>query len=126
MLLGSWVTGHDAGLAYPDFPLMNGGLLPAIDAPTQAIQVAHRALAMVVAGLVVWTAVVVWRRTPEPLPRTLAAVAVGLVIVQVALGAANVWSRLSAALRGAAPGGRAPRCSPPASGWCWRPCASRP
>ena len=62
MLLGSWVTGHDAGLAYPDFPLMNGGLLPAIDAPTQAIQVAHRALAMVVAGLVVWTAVVVRRR----------------------------------------------------------------
>jgi protoheme IX farnesyltransferase len=97
MLLGSWVTGHDAGLAYPDFPLMNGGLLPAIDAPTQAIQVAHRALAMVVAGLVVWTAVVVRRRTQSRLPRTLAAVAVGLVIVQVALGAANVWSRLSAA-----------------------------
>jgi protoheme IX farnesyltransferase len=97
MLLGSWVTGHDAGLAYPDFPLMNGGLLPAIDAPTQAIQVAHRALAMVVAGLVVWTAVVVWRRTRSRLPRTLAAIAVGLVIVQVALGAANVWSRLSAA-----------------------------
>ena len=97
MLLGSWVTGHDAGLAYPDFPLMNGGLLPAIDAPPQAIQVAHRALAMVVAGLVVWTAVVVWRRTRSRLPRTLAAVAVGLVVVQVALGAANVWSRLSAA-----------------------------
>jgi protoheme IX farnesyltransferase len=96
MLLGSWVTGHDAGLAYPDFPLMNGGLLPAIDATTQAIQVAHRALAMVVAGLVVWAAVVVWRRTQSRLPRTLAAVAVGLLIVQVALGAANVWSRLSA------------------------------
>ena len=30
MLLGSWVTGHDAGLAYPDFPLMNGSLLPAV------------------------------------------------------------------------------------------------
>ena len=96
MLLGSWVTGHDAGLAYPDFPLMNGSLLPAVDAQTQAIQVAHRALAVAVAGLVIWTAAVIRRRTQSRLPRTLAAVAVGLVIVQVALGAANVWSRLSA------------------------------
>ena len=63
---------------------------------TQAIQVAHRALAVAVAALVIWTAVVVRRRTQSRLPRTLAAVAVGLVIVQVALGAANVWSRLSA------------------------------
>ena len=96
MLLGSWVTGHDAGLAYPDFPLMNGSLLPAVDAPTQAIQVAHRALAVAVAGLVLWTAVVVRRRTRSALPRTLATVALGLVIVQIGLGAANVWSRLSA------------------------------
>jgi protoheme IX farnesyltransferase len=96
MLLGSWVTGHDAGLAYPDFPVMNGSLLPAVDAPTQVIQVAHRALAAAVAGLVIWTAAVVRRRTQSRLPRTLAAVAVGLVILQVALGAANVWSRLSA------------------------------
>ncbi|HEX6473773.1 MAG TPA: heme o synthase, partial [Candidatus Limnocylindria bacterium] len=51
---------------------------------------------VVVAGLVVWTAVVVRRRTQSRLPRTLAVVAVGLVIVQIALGAANVWSRLSA------------------------------
>ncbi|HEX6140650.1 MAG TPA: COX15/CtaA family protein, partial [Candidatus Limnocylindria bacterium] len=28
MLLGSWVTGHNAGLAYADFPLMNGKLVP--------------------------------------------------------------------------------------------------
>ena len=96
MLLGSWVTGHEAGLAYPDFPLMNGSILPAVDAQTQAIQVAHRALALAVATLVIWTAVLVRRHTQSRLPRTLAAVAVGLVIVQVALGAANVWSRLSA------------------------------
>ena len=30
MLLGSWVTGHHAGLAFADFPLMNGTLLPAV------------------------------------------------------------------------------------------------
>jgi protoheme IX farnesyltransferase len=46
--------------------------------------------------LVIWTAIGVRRRTDSHLPRTLAGVAVGLVLVQVALGAANVWSRLSA------------------------------
>ncbi|HET6744512.1 MAG TPA: COX15/CtaA family protein, partial [Candidatus Limnocylindria bacterium] len=97
MLLGSWVTGHDAGLAYGDFPTMDGSLLPAIATTPQLIQVAHRALAVVVAGLVLWTWLSVRGATAEALPRRLAAAAVVLVIVQVALGAANVWSRLSAA-----------------------------
>ncbi|HEX2194355.1 MAG TPA: heme o synthase [Candidatus Limnocylindria bacterium] len=96
MLLGSWVTGHDAGLAYADFPLMNGALLPEIVAPEQAIHFAHRAAAIVVAGLATWTAWLVWRATAERLPRRLAAAAVGLVLVQILLGGANVWSRLSA------------------------------
>ncbi len=96
MLLGSWVTGHDAGLAFPDFPLMDGTLLPAIGAQEQAIQLAHRALAVVCVGMVLWMAIFVRRATDARLPRLLAAVAVALVLVQVALGAANVWSRLSA------------------------------
>ena len=96
MLLGSWVTGHDAGLAYGDFPTMDGSLVPAISTTPQIIQVAHRALAVVVAGLVLWTWLAVRRATDEGLPRRLAGAAVLLVIVQVALGAANVWSRLSA------------------------------
>ena len=28
MLLGSWVTGHHAGLAFSDFPLMDGSVCP--------------------------------------------------------------------------------------------------
>ena len=97
MLLGSWVTGHDAGLAYRDFPTMDGSLLPAISTVPQLIQVAHRLVALVVAGLVVWTWLAVRRATLDPLPRRLAGAAVLVVIVQIALGAANVWSRLSAA-----------------------------
>ncbi|HYN64914.1 MAG TPA: heme o synthase [Candidatus Limnocylindrales bacterium] len=97
MLLGSWVTGHDAGLAFGDFPLMNGGLLPTLTAPEQAIQLAHRALALVVLALVLWMAWSVRRSTSSALPRRLAAAATLLVLVQLALGAANVWSRLSAA-----------------------------
>jgi protoheme IX farnesyltransferase len=96
MLLGSWVTGHGAGLAYPDFPLMDGRLVPAVDAPEQAIQLAHRALAVVVAVLVVWSASAVWRASAVSLTRQLAGAAVILIAVQLLLGAANVWSRLSA------------------------------
>ncbi|HET9878846.1 MAG TPA: heme o synthase [Candidatus Limnocylindria bacterium] len=96
MLLGSWVTGHHAGLAYADFPLMDGQLVPAMAASEQVIQFAHRALAMLVVALVLLTWWRVRRTTDLPLPRRLATVALLLVVVQVALGAANVWSQLSA------------------------------
>jgi protoheme IX farnesyltransferase len=97
MLLGSWVTGHQAGLAFGDFPLMNGSLVPALAGPEQVIQLAHRALALVVVTLVLWMAWSVRRSTSEGLPRRLAAAATVLVLIQLGLGAANVWSRLSAA-----------------------------
>jgi protoheme IX farnesyltransferase len=45
---------------------------------------------------VLWTAAAVRRATHATLPRRLAAAAVALTLVQLALGAANVWSRLSA------------------------------
>jgi protoheme IX farnesyltransferase len=95
MLLGSWVSGIGAGLAYHDAPLMNGSLLPSIALATQAVQFAHRALAVLVAVLVVWTALRL-RDIEAPRARRLAQIAVVLVLVQVALGVANVWSRLSA------------------------------
>jgi protoheme IX farnesyltransferase len=96
MLLGSWVTGHDAGLAYGDFPLMGGRLVPDVSSVGQVINVAHRALAVVVLALVVWMAVAVRRTSRRDLSRRMAAVGVALVLVQLALGAANIWSRLSA------------------------------
>ena len=96
MLLGSWVTGHHAGLAYVDFPLMDGGLVPVVATSEQAVHAAHRALSVVVGALVAWTAIVVWRETHAGLPRRLALALVVLVAVQVALGGLNVASRLSA------------------------------
>jgi protoheme IX farnesyltransferase len=96
MLLGSWVTGHNAGLAFGDFPLMNGTLLPDFVIPEQAIQFAHRALATALVILVLWMAWAVRRSTDAPLPRRLAGLAAVLIVVQFALGAANIWSRLSA------------------------------
>ncbi len=96
MLLGSWVAGTGAGLAFPDFPLMHGRVWPSTLAGGEVVQLAHRALAVGVALLVVWTAIQIRRTVATPRTRRLAGLAVGLVAVQIALGAANVWSRLSA------------------------------
>jgi protoheme IX farnesyltransferase len=96
MVLGSWVTGHHAGLAYADFPLMNGSLFPAIVGSEQAAHFAHRAMSVVLVVLVVWLAVAIRRATEARLPRVLSAWMVGLLVVQILLGGLNVWSRLSA------------------------------
>ena len=92
MLVGSTVTGHQAGLAYP----LNV-LLPDLGPSVARIQLAHRTLAMVVGALVVavW---VVARRTQRAHPTVtrLAGYAAGLVAVQIGLGLANVANRLSA------------------------------
>jgi heme o synthase len=96
MLLGSWVTGHDAGLAYGDFPLMGGRLVPVVASVEQAINIAHRGLALVVLALVLWMSWAAHRTTLRPLTRRLAVIAMAMVLIQVALGAANIWSRLSA------------------------------
>jgi protoheme IX farnesyltransferase len=96
MLLGSWVTGHHAGLAYADFPLMGGQVLPVVGTPEQAIHLAHRVLSLLVLALVVATWVAVRRTTDAPLPRRLASWLLVLTLVQVTLGGLNVVSRLSA------------------------------
>jgi len=96
MLLGSWVAGTGSGLAFPDFPLMHGSVWPSIVASGELVQIAHRALAVVVAILVIWTARRLRGSAVTPRTRRLAGLTVVLVLVQLALGAANVWSRLSA------------------------------
>lgn len=96
MLLGSWVTGHHAGLAFGDFPLMNGSLFPELVVSQQAVQFAHRAMSIVVALLVVWSALRVLRDIDALLPRRLAVLMLVLVAGQIALGGLNVVSRLSA------------------------------
>ena len=92
MLVGSTVTGHQAGLAYP-----LGVLLPDLGPGVARVQLAHRTLAALVAVVVaaVWVAA---RRTQRAHPTVtrLAGYATGLVAVQIGLGVANVANRLSA------------------------------
>ncbi len=98
MLVGSTVTGYDAGLAFTTFPDFDGRVVPQLSAHAAPwLHVTHRVLAYALAALVVALAVRI-RRTPDvdAAAVRLSTVAVGLVAVQIALGAANIWWRLSA------------------------------
>src|SRR5918999_1086735 len=57
LLVGSYVSGRDAGYVFPDWPLMNGALVPDLSVDLYAIHFFHRALAVVV-GLIVAAAVI--------------------------------------------------------------------
>ena len=110
LLVGSQVTASGAALIYPDWPLFGGALVPAFSSsPTvaslQAIQVLHRLAAVAVGIVVLVTALVAWRSYPRggwgPLEsaadlRRLTALALLLYLVQVAVGALQIWTTLSA------------------------------
>ncbi|HET8788909.1 MAG TPA: heme o synthase [Actinomycetes bacterium] len=92
MLVGSTVTGHHAGLAYP-----LDVLWPDLGPSVARIQLAHRTLAVVVGTLVVAIWLVARRsQRDHPTVTRLAGYAAGLVAVQIGLGVANVANRLSA------------------------------
>lgn len=118
LVLGAAMRHQHAGLAIPDFPLAYGKLWPDLDAESLAtynrlrlestaqnpitasgvlLQMAHR----VVAGLIlIGVAAGAWkaRRVKSVSPRLakLGATWLGLIVVQVALGAVTIWSNKSA------------------------------
>ncbi|PWU13986.1 MAG: hypothetical protein C5B50_18135 [Verrucomicrobia bacterium] len=118
LLLGATMRHQHAGLAIPDFPLAYGKLWPAIDvdsvahynsqriettavnpitATQIALQMAHRAMAVLISIAV---AVCVWttrRRLGSSHPAgRLALVWLSLLVLQVVLGAATIWSNKAA------------------------------
>jgi heme A synthase len=96
--LGAYVRGQGAGLAFLDWPLMNGRLLPDFGVEIQVVHFLHRAFAVVVAALLVALLVRVLRDRPWPHPAAVVAViGAGLFVVQVLVGAAQVWTRLAEA-----------------------------
>lgn len=85
---------NNAGLAIPTFPLTpDGGLVPSMWDFRVAIHFTHRVLAVVLTVFLVWLAVAIWRSpaTGAGLRRG-AGVIMGLLAVQVSLGAITVWS----------------------------------
>ena len=119
LVLGATMRHQHAGLAVPDFPLSYGRLWPAMDADSVAgynarriettaanpitaaqvgLQMAHRLLALMI---LVCISVAAWRTRRNhqgigvPL-RRLASLWLGLILLQIALGAWTIWSNKAA------------------------------
>jgi heme o synthase len=95
LLFGSHVTATSSALVFPDWPLMNGTLIPEVTDVTAA-HVVHRWVAGFVALIVAIVAIVAWR-TQRDHP-TLVRLAVGAAIlfaIQVAIGGAQVLTQLA-------------------------------
>lgn len=95
MLTGAYVRASGASLGCLDWPLCNGEALP-VEYHLAAVHMGHRLTAAVVGILISVTAVSVVR-TPglSQAARISAALALPLYVVQVLVGAANVWTRLA-------------------------------
>ncbi|HUF58856.1 MAG TPA: heme o synthase [Actinomycetota bacterium] len=94
LLVGTYVRASDAQLVFTDWPLMDGRLVPTLGGAATAMFL-HRALAAIAMLLVLWTAI--RARTATNRHSTLvrlSTIALALFVVQVMVGAANVWSRL--------------------------------
>jgi heme a synthase len=102
ILVGAAMRHSDAGLAIPDFPWMFGGVIPDRWSAGIAIHFAHRVGALFVAAAVLATAGRVWshHRDRGALIRP-AVLIVGLLVVQITLGALTVLSRLNVAVNSA-------------------------
>ena len=98
LMVGSYVGGTPgAGLAFGDWPLMGGRLIPDLSSEPGALHFVHRALAVLVGAVVAVVGVGIIRRKADlPLQARLAHVALGLFALEILIGAANVWTRLNA------------------------------
>jgi heme o synthase len=97
LIVGTYVRAEHVGLAFRDWPLMDGRLVPTLGG-IDSLMFVHRLLAAAVLLLVIWLAI----RARTMVNRSgdlavLSTIALGLYLAQILVGAANVWSRLSAA-----------------------------
>jgi len=98
ILIGGYVGSSGAALACPGLPFCRGALLLPPDAPSQ-LHMLHRLWALVVAALVVWTAIAAMRLRVRRLI-VAAHLALLCVILQIAAGVLNVATRLAPAVQG--------------------------
>jgi cytochrome c oxidase assembly protein subunit 15 len=93
ILIGAVMRHLGAGLVIPDFPLSYGHLIPPLNSGFVMINFAHRCGALIVALLVVRTVGRVLRNAAdEPRLRRPAIALLGLLVLQITLGALTVWS----------------------------------
>jgi cytochrome c oxidase assembly protein subunit 15 len=95
MLLGATMRHREAGLAIPDFPWAYGHVVPPFWSTDIAVHYAHRVGALVVTLMVLTVAShVYWWHRRESSFRRPATIMVGLVLVQLTLGAFVVLTGL--------------------------------
>jgi heme o synthase len=94
LVVGTYVRASDAQLVFTDWPLMDGRLVPALGGAANAMFL-HRVLAAAALLLVLWSTI----RARNDGGRQasvvrLSTAALLLFVVQIMVGAANVWTRL--------------------------------
>jgi cytochrome c oxidase assembly protein subunit 15 len=93
ILIGAVMRHLGAGLAIPDFPLSYGRLVPPFYSFAVEINFAHRCGALVITCLVVWTFIrVVHSYRAERSVLNTAVLLLGLLVLQISLGALTIWS----------------------------------
>jgi heme a synthase len=93
LLVGSYVRGIQAGSTFPDWPLMNGEVVPDLSSTAHAMTFLHRVLAILAGATVLYSAVDVIKRKEElRVAARLAHAALGLFAIEILLGAVNVWT----------------------------------
>ncbi|MCH7698692.1 MAG: heme A synthase [Chloroflexi bacterium] len=97
MLTGSYVVGSGAGLAFRDWPLFDGQLMP--DGGRLAmIHATHRFVAGAIGLLIGYVALQAWRTQRHDQVLVVGSLfAFGLVMLQALMGAVNVWTMLQPA-----------------------------
>ncbi|MBA2763071.1 MAG: COX15/CtaA family protein [Thermoleophilaceae bacterium] len=74
-----------------EFPACNGAFMPFGQAPLVDIHLTHRFFLYVTTALIVWLVVMALRRRPSPRIVRMAWVALGILVLQLLIGALNVW-----------------------------------
>jgi heme A synthase len=98
IITGAFVSQTDAGLAYPDWPLFDGKVVPA-DSQAGELHYAHRVVAGLVGLVLLGAFAAAYRRRAAPPVLWGLAIAVVLFVVQALIGAANVWLELATWVR---------------------------
>jgi protoheme IX farnesyltransferase len=95
LLFGAHVRATNSALVFLDWPLFGGTLVPDLSDPAAAAQFTHRAVAVIVLGLLGLTAWIAYReRARRPDTARLAAVALALYLAQIVIGALQIWTLL--------------------------------
>ncbi|MFZ5609773.1 MAG: COX15/CtaA family protein [Pseudomonadota bacterium] len=112
IILGAFVAGLDAGLAYNSWPLMDGAFIPAgvFAAPnifddTLAVQFLHRMLAYAVTLLAGLLVIAAWRRESDRPAQVLTLLLLLATLAQAGLGIATLLAQVPVGLGTAHQGG---------------------